>query len=585
MEEPSDIPSIPPARPWLPILLVVFLLGSIGATYMATRKPQDIRSQAAPLPSWTHEALPPSLVAPFEPGNWTFTVETTNANLSEWGGAQENQVFFRRLEHKQTNKDWTVKIGKGGQIYSIKTPQTGEMIALQRTNYGQWVDEVFQHVVPMTPQKDPACNSSVVDGDVHQAGYYVNSDQNCDQQIIPQSVYSPRFPSVLSEFLDVPDSISYITWPQHAHLPRSQANNLLLMHQSVRDMGDGVLEITVILNNWGAKNITAGINLPWTAFRTTTVPTQILSQPDGSYRQDNRVFGEDQNPELLRNSTSGGWIAFTQANTPNSHGIGIVYGNYVQGLEKPNSIARWGTYSDGTVATVRRVISFEPGETIFARYYLVIGTLKDIQRYGNLLAGKVQLGKITTSETRAQAIALCPGPDSVVRRGCPNGETPYLYTHRKFLPQSKPLFLLQNNATNRYLITSDPYEISFDPTNGSTRYIDFLGWVLPENARDTSCYAYTKIADGLKGAGITVGASATNLYGRVVGGGTCNATAPPTLPFDFNGDGGITVIDYTMFMDYWWKQDREKGDLNKDGKITIIDYVLFMDAWKKTPTK
>ncbi len=107
-----------------------------------------------------------------------FRFSETSLNLSEsnWLGLEERQVFFRSLTHTEEGRSWTMKIGKGGQIYSITTPELGEMVAAQRAKYGQWVDEVFQHVIPMPPQKQVVGKSKVVDGDIHQAGYYTHSD-------------------------------------------------------------------------------------------------------------------------------------------------------------------------------------------------------------------------------------------------------------------------------------------------------------------------------------------------------------------------------------------------------------------------
>lgn len=41
-------------------------------------------------------------------------------------------------------------------------------------DHGQWIDEVFQHTIPMPPQKSRS--KKVVDGDIHQAGYHTRSD-------------------------------------------------------------------------------------------------------------------------------------------------------------------------------------------------------------------------------------------------------------------------------------------------------------------------------------------------------------------------------------------------------------------------
>jgi len=48
---------------------------------------------------------------------------------------------------------------------------------------------------------------------------------------------------------------------------------------------------------------------------------------------------------------------------------------------------------------------------------------------------------------------------------------------------------------------------------------------------------------------------------------------------DYSGNGKIDIIDYTLFMNYWYAKNIEKADLNGDGKISVIDYTLFMNEW------
>eukprot|EP00883_Tetradesmus_obliquus_P002450 jgi/Sobl393_1/1262/SZX77170.1 len=104
----------------------------------------------------------------------TLGVKTTNTNSSpdKWFSTQgvaaadvasytaenkpklnEATVFHSELTHSDLGTAWTMKIGRGGQIYSLSTPELGELIPKQRVTIGQWMDEVFQHVLPMPPQK------------------------------------------------------------------------------------------------------------------------------------------------------------------------------------------------------------------------------------------------------------------------------------------------------------------------------------------------------------------------------------------------------------------------------------------------
>lgn len=59
-------------------------------------------------------------------------------------------------------------------------------------------------------------------------------------------------------------------------------------------------------------------------------------------------------------------------------------------------------------------------------------------------------------------------------------------------------------------------------------------------------------------------------------------SAPTYSEADMNTDGKITIVDYTLFMNYWFAKDIARSDLNKDGKISAIDYTIFMNAWNET---
>lgn len=53
---------------------------------------------------------------------------------------------------------------------------------------------------------------------------------------------------------------------------------------------------------------------------------------------------------------------------------------------------------------------------------------------------------------------------------------------------------------------------------------------------------------------------------------------PGAIPGDFNNDGKVNLLDYVLFMNYWFFKSPE-GDLNGDGKVNVIDYTIFMNYW------
>lgn len=60
-----------------------------------------------------------------------------------------------------------------------------------------------------------------------------------------------------------------------------------------------------------------------------------------------------------------------------------------------------------------------------------------------------------------------------------------------------------------------------------------------------------------------------------------SALSPTTTPnpLDFDNDTKITIIDFTLYMNYWFFHTINKADLNRDGKISVIDFTIFMNAW------
>ncbi len=463
-------------------------------------------------------ALPTSTNGPFQPGAWTLEVSNRNSAPSDWLGLDESQVFLRRLTHTQDGCNWTIKIGKGGQIYSIATPEVGEMIARQRISSGQWIDEVFQHTIPSSLHNKSTATSPIVDGDIHQAGYYTKSDFDPQVQVIPASVYSPVFGSVLEAFHGVENSYSLITWPQHAHLPRTYFENGMLMHQLTRDIGDGVVEISLLITKWGGEE-TQNIGLPWSAWRKQSLPAALISSPDGSFAREDQPFADGLGIRKLKDKDTGGWIAFAQSASADSYGIGIVFGKSLSVIEGATGYVRWGNYGTGldggTVGTVKRQITLLPGDSVFSRYFLVIGTVAKIQHYGNLLQSRVEVGRVRSDEKQAGLIRVCGDELKKLQRGCADPSTSLFYTYRDFLPDALPLFLL-GQAGGSYRVSADPYEVSGDPTDGKTEYSDFLGWSLPNRSGQGGCFEYQKLSDVARGLELVVSDKAATSVVRSV---------------------------------------------------------------------
>jgi hypothetical protein len=450
--------------------------------------------------------------------NVGLTESNVNSNLSEWHASDidpallpkldESTVFHSLLRHSGKGQDWTIKIGKGGQIYSIKTPLLGELIPKQRVKAGQWVDEVLQHTFPMPPRKDPGSELEMVDGDIHQAGFYVQSDLTSYQGTLPDhSVYSPLFSY---QYYPRLSKVQYMTWPQHAHLPRfgtdtagfnyearNYRQNLVFMRQTLTDMDDGVMQIEVEFMKWGG-DVHTKTQMPWAVFRTAAVPEQLISTPTAEgegYIVNSRVFGDKTvTPLKLGGDEIGSWIALSKENSSDGKAIGIVFGR-PQGVTP--GIVRWGTYKGtmdskdetmgGTVVSVLRNIDLAPGDTLLSRYFVVLGNVAHIREKARMLESKVVFEKKQRPLSEAGTTLVCRNAQGILVSRCKPEDTAVFKAFREFVPGAQPLFLLRNRQTGVYRLTHDPYAVSFNPTDGRTEYIDILGWALPPASANDQC--------------------------------------------------------------------------------------------------
>ena len=122
-------------------------------------------------------------------GDFNFT-STTALNLSgsNWGfGVNENNVYHAALTHTQTggpaNRDWEIRIGQGGQIYSIRS-EVGEIVPPQ-SFARPYNDEVFQSISVDTSTRATGGQAVFY----HQSGYYV------DNSSVAQPTFAPLLAS------------------------------------------------------------------------------------------------------------------------------------------------------------------------------------------------------------------------------------------------------------------------------------------------------------------------------------------------------------------------------------------------------
>lgn len=435
------------------------------------------------------------------PSQWHPTKVPAEAALGD-----EKHVFFRELAHTGDHQAWTLKFGKGGQIYSLKMPETGELIAKQRLEAGQWVDEVYQHTFPMKPQKDTTKTSARVDADIHQAGYYRKSDLT-GTPIMNNSIYSPMFNY---QFYPTRNQVYLMTWPQHAHLPRygvdtslpsgetyladDYKQNFLSLGQTVTDEGNGVIRFDIKVAKWRGTTPQDMMTIPKATFRTSALPVTLLRKQAGLVDVTKPKSDESAGQTLLNDPSIMGWMIHAQRNAPEARGVGIVFGKATTSGQ--GAFAWWNynsKYDDlvGTSIFIRRNIpgGFNPYEIIDATYYMILGKVSYIDERAAELVSKIAFTK-TAAPSATAFQKVCSGFFGKAERifaRCKEGRKEIMATYSEMAQNTVPLFLLFDTAQKKYHVTSDPYMLSFNPTDLRTDYVDFLGWAAPAASLQASC--------------------------------------------------------------------------------------------------
>ena len=210
-------------------------------------------------------------------GSTAYSFDFQSANQdSQWditNTDHEQQVFLLEMNHttpdNNENRTWSLRIGKGGNIYSFVGP-FGEAIPPQTSDNKPWVDEVWQNIVVNTDLNDPSSPYYI-----HQAGVYETDD------VLVEPFFSPTV-SVHCET----NSCTVASWGQQARIPTTFSSSVLFVSRYT-DCGNGVVEHTSIVHNMddpddGSSVPLNYLNMPWAGIRTSNLNDILLSGTDGS---------------------------------------------------------------------------------------------------------------------------------------------------------------------------------------------------------------------------------------------------------------------------------------------------------------
>lgn len=416
-------------------------------------------------------------------GQASYTQVYTPSGSTWAAGLNETEVFFASLKHRENaDNSWETRIGKGGQLYSIRG-LFGESQAPQAQPDAHWIDQIFQLVgVNRTLNLSTPGHAYFI----HQAGDYL------DDPVLKSTFYSP----MLASTFDTGASAAYaLSWGQQARIPNVNHAGLLY-YERVKDLGSGVIEVTYVVYNFGPDTIDYH-DTPWGGVRKSVLPVTLASNPDGSYKTVGALWGDGT---YLNLKDTGGWIAWTQsAGEPSSPTLALVIGKDTVPMPAYQSApARFAygtaaTVDDFEVVEVTPFVTQEPGTAYFFRVYLVSGILNNVQSLANSLASSAGKGPVTFTEDIADLepiyTQIAANGQTILTTAPHRSQAPAFFTYAEPIANSLPLFVLKSAATGALRLSTNPCELCttaplgsdtiYKPYDGTVQYVGFLGYVLP----------------------------------------------------------------------------------------------------------
>lgn len=480
-------------------------------------RPISAQPTGAPLPPFGQsddvnaallDLFPPSTVKlrSQPPSDTRFNTNFTPTD-SVWAkGLDETRVFHGELVHAQDkDRSYALRIGKGGQIYSLRGP-FGESVPpswrKEGANRSPWNDEVWQFVAVCSKYNgfDHAKRDGRVpllvdlklktlgfaDGFfVHNSGAYIPGDAEFD------SLYCP----LLSNQIDHANgSFRMLNWgliPQIKTIHRSP----ILFYTQVRDAGNGVIELTWVVHNFSVRDdvVFDHLNAPWGGTRISSLPFRYVSDADGNVLQRKDLLNKMGVAEVRKTS---GWNISCATEANDSPSLALVYGldkhresewakknrgePYTQvgkslyrdwRASAPSYEKGWqdwqtrpeNSFRNYDVCEVIPKLQIRPGTSIWYRSYLVVGPKDQVIEQSKQLVDHVDYGLLEIPPASAPKLRVNVGNQIVVSRPSKRGSALQRGAGRSFdvfaapVSGTKPLFLIEHKQTKQQVVTTDPY--------------------------------------------------------------------------------------------------------------------------------
>ena len=431
-------------------------------------------------------------LSPTDQKNYNFT-KAYSPNASTWAISKifsDSIVFQAEMKYQHPvdpAKSYQMRIGKGGQIYSLRGA-FGESIPPQYRKpkrvdgkllvnaSAPWIDEVWQMVAVDSKQNDRKNKEKYF---IHQGGVYL---KNAEQK-------APFYSPLIAEFHDAKtQSYRVVNWGQQAHTAdniTAKYTSDILYYTSYTNLGNGIVQVDGMLYNFGKDNINH-INMPWGGVRISSLEHFFISNPDGTYTEKVDRFANKSAQGKLANTD--GWMVYSGDKTGNAPAFGMVFGKD----KKKNKVGfRYGYAGKqlknnprdyNVFAITRRFkdnsISF--GKSARFRYFYVVGaTTEDVKN--TILQNKLNSLIIEDTDTpRKKEVAeihyqVTKKKGTLLVFPTESPEEDALSLRAQPYADSYPLFLMKSND-GRTVITSNQYYFSDLPYDGKLQEMKLLGF-------------------------------------------------------------------------------------------------------------
>ncbi|MEO0477085.1 MAG: hypothetical protein AAF085_14110, partial [Planctomycetota bacterium] len=400
---------------------------------------------------------------PFRGGQTRYSADFTASGSTWVANADERDVFQAVIAHESKDEHaWTIRIGKGGMIYSFLGP-FGESIPPQREK-SVWNDEVWQLVAVSSEKLGPAQQAAQqhpkLRDDLRSFFYFAHQSGTYNRDpLFDGTFYSPL---LLERYDEATRSYTCLNWIQQAHVP-SVWQSHLFCYQRVRDAGSGVIELSYILVNAGGETINH-MNVPWGGVRYSSLPKIMVSQAGGGWEHREGEYGPADT--MTRASNTAGWIGWSAREQADSPALLLVHGDdsadgptnieldaaSLQVDNKRPSVVRWGTAikhapeRDYSVATLAWKPTIEPGQAAYYRSYFIVGPRDEAITKAAELAPLAGGGRLVFDVEQPATVGIGKGDEEKA-----------LHAYAYPIANAKPLLLIRNTDDNKLIVTSDPY--------------------------------------------------------------------------------------------------------------------------------